>query len=204
MAMPMQIETSIVHWRFRSGRKFGPSASCQTLVTSDGTNNSATASTGAMTRLSNPIETVGRPRPITPLTNPARVKAPVTIATWARLSMPDHCQATRASTIGYASATAEQCPRDRMTKPRIAITYCTQCHWLLRAAWMAQELLSTFSEELGEVALRPATGGAFQIEVDGEVIWERKRDGGFPDVKTLKQRVRDKLAPERDLGHVDR
>ena len=89
-------------------------------------------------------------------------------------------------------------------KPRIAIIYCTQCYWLLRAAWMAQELLSTFSEEVGEVALKPATGGAFQIEVDGAVIWERKRDGGFPDVKTLKQRVRDKLAPDRNLGHVDR
>jgi selenoprotein W-related protein len=89
-------------------------------------------------------------------------------------------------------------------KPRIAIIYCTQCHWLLRAAWMAQELLSTFSEEVGEVALKPAIGGAFQIEIDGEIIWERKRDGGFPDVKTLKQRVRDRLAPGRDLGHVDR
>lgn len=88
-------------------------------------------------------------------------------------------------------------------KPRIAITYCTQCHWLLRAAWMAQELLSTFSEEIGEVALRPATGGAFQIELDGDIIWERRRDGGFPDVKTLKQRVRDRLAPGRDLGHID-
>jgi selenoprotein W-related protein len=69
---------------------------------------------------------------------------------------------------------------------------------------MAQELLSTFSEEVSEVALRPATGGAFQIEVEGEIIWERKRDGGFPDVKTLKQRVRDRLSPDRDLGHVDR
>jgi len=89
-------------------------------------------------------------------------------------------------------------------KPRIVITYCRQCQWLLRAAWMAQELLSTFAEEVGEIALRPATGGAFSIECDGVVIWERKRDGGFPDVKTLKQLVRDRLAPERDLGHVDR
>lgn len=89
-------------------------------------------------------------------------------------------------------------------KPRILITYCTQCHWLLRAAWMAQELLSTFGLDLGEVALAPATGGAFRIEYDGELIWERKRDGGFPDVKTLKQRVRDRLDPERDLGHTDR
>ncbi len=89
-------------------------------------------------------------------------------------------------------------------KPRIAITYCTQCHWLLRAAWMAQELLSTFGEDLAEVALLPSTGGAFQITCDEALLWERKRDGGFPDVKTLKQLVRDRLDPGRDLGHVDR
>ena len=90
------------------------------------------------------------------------------------------------------------------SKPKIAISYCTQCGWLLRAAWMAQELLSTFAGDLGEVALVPGTGGIFRIELDGEDIWERKRDGGFPNVKTLKQRVRDKLDPLRDLGHTDR
>jgi selenoprotein W-related protein len=89
-------------------------------------------------------------------------------------------------------------------KPKIAITYCTQCNWMLRAAWMAQELLSTFGLELAQVALVPATGGAFIITYNGEEIWERKRDGGFPDVKTLKQRVRDKLDPHRNLGHTDR
>lgn len=89
-------------------------------------------------------------------------------------------------------------------KPRITITYCTQCHWLLRAAWMAQELLSTFGTDLGEVTLIPATGGAFAITYDGDEIWERVKDGGFPDVKTLKGRVRDRLDPSRDLGHIDR
>lgn len=89
-------------------------------------------------------------------------------------------------------------------KPRIVITYCTQCQWLLRAAWMAQELLSTFTEDLAEVALAPSTGGTFVITCDGETIWDRKRDGGFPDVKTLKQLVRDRLDPGRDLGHIDR
>ncbi len=89
-------------------------------------------------------------------------------------------------------------------RPRVTITYCTQCNWLLRAAWMAQELLSTFSASLGEVALVPARGGAFIIAVDKATVWERKADGGFPDVKTLKQRVRDQLDPERDLGHLDR
>nr|WP_210346620.1 SelT/SelW/SelH family protein [Nitratireductor aquimarinus] len=87
---------------------------------------------------------------------------------------------------------------------RIAITYCTQCQWLLRAAWLAQELLSTFSTELSEVALRPGTGGVFEITCNGILIWERKHDGGFPDAKALKQRVRDVIDPERDLGHIDK
>ena len=89
------------------------------------------------------------------------------------------------------------------TKPVLRITYCTQCNWLLRSAWLAQEVLSTFSLEMGEVILVPATGGIFEIALDGEVIWERKRDGGFPDVKQLKQMVRDRIDPERSLGHTD-
>jgi selenoprotein W-related protein len=72
-------------------------------------------------------------------------------------------------------------------KLRVTITYCTQCNWLLRSGWMAQELLQTFGDGLGSVALLPGTGGIFEIRVDGELIWERKRDGGFPDVRTLKR-----------------
>ena len=89
-------------------------------------------------------------------------------------------------------------------RPQVTIAYCTRCNWLLRAGWMAQELLSTFGEALGSVALVPGTGGIFEIRVNGELVWERKRDGGFPDVKALKQRVRDAFDPERDLGHLDR
>ena len=89
-------------------------------------------------------------------------------------------------------------------RPHLAITYCTQCNWLLRAAWMAQEVLSTFSLELGEVSLRPGTGGIFEIHLDGVLVWERKRDGGFPEAAKLKQLVRDVIDPGRDLGHADR
>ncbi len=93
---------------------------------------------------------------------------------------------------------------DDPAKPRIVIIYCTQCQWLLRAAWMAQELLSTFGADLGEVALVPGTGGTFRILYEGETIWDRKEQGGFPEAKVLKQRVRDHLDPGRDLGHADR
>ncbi|MFT8980335.1 SelT/SelW/SelH family protein, partial [Gluconobacter oxydans] len=88
--------------------------------------------------------------------------------------------------------------------PRVSIRYCKKCNWLLRSGWIAQELLSTFGQALGEVALIPDTGGRFEIHVNETLIWERKRDGGFPGPKELKQRVRDIIAPERDLGHTDR
>lgn len=88
-------------------------------------------------------------------------------------------------------------------RPRLEIEYCTQCRWLLRAAWVAQELLTTFQEELGEVALVPGTGGVFEVRADGSVIWSRAAEGRFPDLKELKQRVRDVVAPGRSLGHSD-
>jgi selenoprotein W-related protein len=74
----------------------------------------------------------------------------------------------------------------------------------MRAAWTAQELLVTFEQELTEVALRPGDEGVFQIDVDGETVWSRQSEGRFPELKELKQRVRDRVAPDRPLGHSDR
>lgn len=87
---------------------------------------------------------------------------------------------------------------------RVEIDYCPRCRWLLRAGWYAQELLSSFETELQEVALRPAESGVFTIRLNGEVLADRKRDGGFPEITALKRAVRDRVAPSRDLGHVDR
>lgn len=88
--------------------------------------------------------------------------------------------------------------------PRIQIEYCTQCRWMLRSAWMAQELLTSFPDEIGEIALLPGKGGVFEITIGDELIWSRAADGGFPDLKELKQRVRDRIAPKKDLGHSDK
>ncbi len=79
-----------------------------------------------------------------------------------------------------------------------------QCRWLLRAGWTAQELLTTFGDELGEVALKPGSGGVFAVRLNGEVLADRKRDGGFIELPALKQLIRDRIAPGRDLGHSDR
>lgn len=102
--------------------------------------------------------------------------------------------------------------------PRVAITYCTQCKWLLRAAYFGQELLSTFGTSIGEIALIPATGGLFTVHLTykppGEssaneqaqevLLWDRKAEGGFPETKILKQRVRNHIEPGKDLGHSDK
>ncbi|KAF7934236.1 uncharacterized protein EAE97_008596 [Botrytis byssoidea] len=117
--------------------------------------------------------------------------------------------------------------------PRVSIQFCTQCKWMLRAAYFAQELLSTFGTDIGEVALQPSTGGTFVVELftdanasknaasqkEGEAeenvdevkevkilkhtLWDRKSEGGFPETKELKKRLRNIIDPSRDLGHVD-
>jgi selenoprotein W-related protein len=89
--------------------------------------------------------------------------------------------------------------------PNIEITFCRLCGWGLRAGWMAQELLSTFADELGSVTLKPdTTGGVFEVRVDQALIWSRKEAERFPEITELKRLVRDRIAPGRSLGHVDK
>jgi len=89
--------------------------------------------------------------------------------------------------------------------PRIEIEYCTGCRWLTRAAWMAQELLNTFEQDLEAVALVPGReGGVFEVRLaGGNVIWSRKAEGRFPEITELKRLVRDVVAPDKSLGHSD-
>ena len=90
-------------------------------------------------------------------------------------------------------------------KPTITIEYCPKCGWLLRAAYMAQELLTTFSEELKSVTLLPSeTGGRYTIYINDEIVFDRKESGHFPEIKELKQLVRDVVNPAKSLGHSDK
>ena len=86
----------------------------------------------------------------------------------------------------------------------VKIRYCTQCRWLLRSAWMAQELLTTFDTEIDELTLQPGSGGIFEVIANDKLVWSRKDAGRFPEITELKQLVRDVLAPDKDLGHADR
>ena len=87
---------------------------------------------------------------------------------------------------------------------KLEIEYCVQCNWLLRASWMAQELLTTFNTDITSLALVPGTGGIFEVRLNNAVIFSLKEVGRFPESKELKQLVRDVIDPERPLGHSDR
>jgi len=87
---------------------------------------------------------------------------------------------------------------------QIEILYCAQCRWLLRASWMAQELLSTFDGDIESLTLKPGTGGVFDVRLGDELLWSRKAQGRFPEITELKQLLRDRIDPARDLGHIDR
>jgi selenoprotein W-related protein len=90
--------------------------------------------------------------------------------------------------------------------PVIEITYCRLCGWGLRAGWMAQELLTTFAEELGSVTQTPdRTGGVFEVRVDDEVIWSRKERGplsGNQGDQAARPRPRRSRSLARAYGHL--
>jgi selenoprotein W-related protein len=86
----------------------------------------------------------------------------------------------------------------------VEIEYCTQCRWLLRSAWLAQELLTTFETDLKGVTLTPGSGGIFEVRLNGDVLFARKEAGRFPESKELKQLIRDRIDPDRNLGHSDK
>ena len=91
-----------------------------------------------------------------------------------------------------------------MEKPKIEIEYCIKCRWLLRASWISQELLSTFVNEIGGIILIPSNiSGIFEIRCGNDIIWERGKTKGMPEIKDLKRKVRDLVAPDKGLGHID-
>lgn len=88
--------------------------------------------------------------------------------------------------------------------PTITIEYCPRCNWLLRAAYMAQEFLITFDGEIQAVTLMPsAVNGRYCISINDKIVFDRKEYGGFPEIKVLKQLLRDVVAPGKNLGHTD-
>lgn len=89
-------------------------------------------------------------------------------------------------------------------KYQITIEYCPKCNWMMRAAWIAQELLVTFEEEIALMSLKPSpSSGSFIIWIGDNAVYDRKSFGGFAEPKIIKQLIRDFIAPDKNLGHSD-
>lgn len=88
-------------------------------------------------------------------------------------------------------------------KPALTIEYCVDCRFVVRATWMAEELLFTFGQRLDQVSLKPGDGGVFRVHLDEELLFDRKKEGRFPDPRELRAMIRDRIAPELDLGHSE-
>jgi len=107
----------------------------------------------------------------------------------------------------YPEYSANDCtfePQSPHMKPTVIIEYCPKCNWLLRSAYMAQELLTTFADDLKAVSLQPSeVSGDFHLSIEGVKIFDRKDYGGFPEIKEIKQLVRNFVNPGKSLGHAD-
>lgn len=126
--------------------------------------------------------------------------------TTTRLSPPPPHKAAILPTDPCTSTTLFASSPDKKY-PNLSIEYCTGCRWMFRASWLMQECLTTFNDEMGSITLipskPPSPGGTFLIKINNDIIWDRKLEGAFPEAKQLKQRIRDKISPQKDLGHSD-
>ena len=70
---------------------------------------------------------------------------------------------------------------------------------------MAQEFLTTFVEDIDSVKLKPGEiAGRYFISINDEIVFDRKQRGSFPEIKELKQIIRDRVNPAKGLGHADK
>ena len=90
-----------------------------------------------------------------------------------------------------------------MKKHIIKINFCTKCGWLTRASWLSQEFINTFESDISSINLVPDRNGKFEIRCSNVMIFSRKKEAKFIDLKLMKQRIRDVVNPSMTLGHSD-
>lgn len=91
-----------------------------------------------------------------------------------------------------------------MGKRSVTVEYCSKCKFMMRSAWIAQELLQSFEGDIDEAVLKPSEiPGIWRIYANDQQVWDRKTERGLPEMKDLKRRVRDVIAPNKNLGHAE-
>ena len=89
--------------------------------------------------------------------------------------------------------TEEAVAGESATRLAVEIEYCARCNFLPRATWVAHELLHTYGDFVAGLTLVPGHGGIFEVRVDGELLASTKTEGGFPEIRTLKEAINRRL-----------
>ncbi len=92
---------------------------------------------------------------------------------------------------------------DQGTRLTVEIEYCARCNFLPRATWVAQELLHTYGDFVSGLTLVPSGGGIFEVRANGGVLASTKTEGGFPEIRTLKERL-NQLLDESEVATLKR
>jgi selenoprotein W-related protein len=80
-------------------------------------------------------------------------------------------------------------PDKSQARHRLEIEFCQVCKFGGRAFWLARELFDQRPDLADEIVLIPSSGGAFTVRIDGDELWDYKRQGGFPEPKEIREAV---------------
>jgi selT/selW/selH-like putative selenoprotein len=75
------------------------------------------------------------------------------------------------------------------TRHRLEIEFCQACKFGGRAFFLARELFDQRPDLVDEIVLVPSSGGAFTVRFDGDVVWDYKERGGFPEPKQIREAI---------------
>ena len=71
----------------------------------------------------------------------------------------------------------------------IEITYCADCGYWPRTAWMLGELLADIQHLVKSVTLVPDSLGLFEWKVNGDLVFSKASMGRFPEMDELRELI---------------
>ncbi len=73
---------------------------------------------------------------------------------------------------------------------KVTITYCAECGYEPQTLALTEALMMRFAHDLSSIELIPWYEGSFDVSVNGELVRQMYRDGGFPEHETVIGAVR--------------
>ena len=101
-------------------------------------------------------------------------------------------------------AKLEQIPNERSAMEgnvHVEIKYCVAWGYFPTAAWMATELWGEFAGDVA-ITLTPVGDGRLELYLDGDLILDRKADGGkYPGLDSVRE-IKSKVAKKVEFSQT--